>query len=453
MIDTGERQVAPTRDGVRRDHVARYEWAATRLPSGARVVDLACGIGYGTQILAEGAEEAVGMDIDNEALAYAREHYSHKRARFWSSKAHRVQDIGPFDIAVCFETIEHIEDPSILLRNLHSVAPVLLASVPNETVFPWRGHKFHHRHYTPAEFEQLLADCGWQVTEWFGQQGAESEVEAALKTGRTVIAVARRSKGISMIEPIVDEPVEAPKVPNHVALLGLGPSLGMYLEITKRLGGRQKFADETWAINALGNVFACDRIWHMDDVRVQEIRSEAAPESNIAAMLQWLKRHPGPVMTSRGHPDYPGLVEFPLQDVVRRFNRAYFNSTAAYAVAYAIFIGVKKISLFGFDFTYENAHHAEKGRACVEFWLGIAAAEGIEVVIPKNSSLMDACNTQAERLYGYDTLDVTIAAQADGQTRVSMTEREVLPTAEEIERLYDHGRHPNPLVEDAEVNT
>jgi hypothetical protein len=163
-------------------------------------------------------------------------------------------------------------------------------------------------------------------------------------------------------------------VPNHVAILGMGPSLAQYMAIVRGLCGRSAYCDEVWAINGLGDVFQCDRIFHMDDVRIQEIRAAAAPESNIANMLRWLKKHPGPVMTSRAHPDYPGLVEFPLEDVINDLGFAYLNNTAAYAVAYAIHLGVKKISLYGCDFTYANAHDAEKGRACVEYWLGFAKA-------------------------------------------------------------------------------
>ena len=438
MIDTGERQVAPTREGIRRDHVARYEWAASRIAGGARVVDLACGIGYGTQLLAEKASEAIGLDKSSDALAYARKHYRHPRARFWSSAAHKVASLGAFDVAVCFETIEHIEDPRPLLKSLR-VAPMLLASVPNEDGFPWRGHAFHLRHYTPAEFESLLAECGWRVSEWFHQEGPESEVVSGLKVGRTAIAVCERCEPVAVVEPEKKAAIAA-EPPRHVAILGMGPSVTDYLEITKRLGGRHRYCDETWVINALGNVFEHDRVFHMDDVRIQEIRAAAAPQSNIAALLPWLKRHPGPVVTSRAHDDYPGLVEFPLEDVVNHFNRAYFNSTAAYAIAYACHIGVKKLSLFGMDFTYANSHTAEKGRACVEFWLGIAAGLGIDIVISRRSSLMDAMEKPEARLYGYDTLDVQIAYESSGAARVNFKPRDVLPTAEEIEDRYDHSK-------------
>ncbi len=234
--------------------------------------------------------------------------------------------------------------------------------------------------------------------------------------------------------------------PKHVVILGLGPSINQYLEVTKRLGGRKKLADETWGINALGDVFGCDRIFHMDDVRIQEIRAQAAPESNIAAMLEWLKTHPGPIVTSRAHPEYPGLVEFPLEDVLNEFGFDYFNSTAAYAVVYAIWLGVEKITIFGNDFTYPNAHDAEKGRACVEFWLGIAAARGIKISLPKTTSLMDAIMTRQERLYGYDTQEVVFNPQEDGSLTLEFKELDKLPTAEEIEASYDHSAHPNVLV-------
>lgn len=236
-------------------------------------------------------------------------------------------------------------------------------------------------------------------------------------------------------------------VPAHVAILGMGPSLGSFVELTKRLGGASRYCDEVWGINAVADVIRCDRVFHMDDIRIQEIRAAANPESNIAAMIKWLKRHPGPIYTSRPREDYPGLVAFPLEAVVNHFGYAYFNSTAAYAVAYALHIGVSRMSLFGFDFTYPNAHHAEKGRACVEFWLGLAAAHGVEISIPQVSSLMDGCEPQEDRVYGYDTVHLRISRKGK-RAKVSMTPRDVLPTAAEIEARYDHNKHPSPLVKD-----
>lgn len=233
--------------------------------------------------------------------------------------------------------------------------------------------------------------------------------------------------------------------PGHVVILGLGPSAEAYVDLTKRLGSRRAFADEVWAINALGDVIQCDRIFHMDDVRIQEIRAKAKPKSNIANMLGWLKVHPGPIYTSRAHPDYPGLVEFPLAEVIESCGVAYFNNTAAYAVAYAVHIGVKQISMFGCDYTYPNAHDAERGRACTEFHLGIAKERGIALGVPGRTSLMDSIYPEQDRLYGYDTVDLSISEDG-GAIHVERTPRDILLTADEIEARYDHSLPVNPLL-------
>lgn len=238
--------------------------------------------------------------------------------------------------------------------------------------------------------------------------------------------------------------------PAHVVILGLGPSVAAYVDMIKRLGSRKAYADEVWGINSLGDLLQCDRVFHMDDMLVQEARVAAKPDSNIGAMIAALKDHPGPIYTSVVRPGYPGCVAFPLAEVLSgRYDNTgmpYFNSTAAYAVALAIHIGVRQISLFGIDYTLANAHHAEKGRACVEFWLGIAAARGISITVPEQTTLLDACAPERELLYGYDCVDVRLDQNAKGRVTATFVDRET-PTAADIEARYDHSRHPNRLVQ------
>jgi hypothetical protein len=442
MLKNGERQVASELSGIRRDHVARYEYAARLLPVGSRVVDFACGVGYGAKILADAGHEVLALDRSGEAISYAREHYGSPRI-VYSVGEIDTHYLGENDAAVCFETLEHLQEPIAALRLLRASAPMLICSVPNEDVLPFQTRErrimHHFRHYTRAQFGELLENAGYRVTGWLGQQGPLSEVDHGME-GRTLIAVAERAAEPAVVQPEPPAVVE-PAGPKTVVILGLGPSLEQYVDQVKRRGGRRALADEIWGINSLGDVLACDRVFHMDDVRIQEMRAAANPGAGIDVMLQWLRQHSGPVVTSRAHPDYPGLVEFPLEAVINKVGYAYFNSTAAYAVAYAIFLGVKKILLYGIDFTYADAHHAEKGRGCVEFWLGLAAARGIEIAVAQLSTLMDANVPQEERLYGYDTLDVTIAAEGN-VAKVTFKEREKIPTAEEIEDRYDHSKHP-----------
>lgn len=441
-MNPDERQVAPTLEGIRRDHVARYEFAARTMPAGSRVIDFACGIGYGCKILADAGHQAYGFDIDEDALAYGRKHYATAQP-LTRANGNVPGNLGIYEYAVSFETIEHLEDPRPLLRALRRAAPRLFASVPNEAVMPWEmapgvGTRYHFRHYTKPEFAALLKECGWRVTEWFSQLGPESDVDID-ESGRTLIAVCDRDTAFQ------DTGRDDPSPDNHnkgrhIAILGLGPSLDQYIEVTKRAGGRSRFCDETWCINALGNVIDCDLVFHMDDVRIQAIRAAAAPASNIAAMLAWIKTSRVPVVTSRAHPDYPALVEFPLEDVLNHFGHDYFNNTAPYAIAFAIHTGATQISLFGLDYTYPNVHDAEKGRACVEFWLGQAHARGIKINLPKTTTLLDAMYPQSARLYGYDTLDVVFNPQADGTVKLNFNPRpdDALPSAEQIEKNYDH---------------
>lgn len=219
----------------------------------------------------------------------------------------------------------------------------------------------------------------------------------------------------------------------RVAIVALGGTKSQYLEAVANAGGRKAVYDETWCINALGDCLACDRVFHMDDVGVQERRAEAG-NTPIANMVAWLRTHPGPIYTSTVRDGYPGMVAFPLEEVLKATGTAswpYLNTTTAYPMAYAIYRGdVESISLFGMDFVYQNGAKAEDGRACLEYWCGQAEGRGIVVRVASRSKLKDTCVGQETRLYGYDGVDVKINGKG-----VEFTPKE-LPTAAEIEARY-----------------
>lgn len=224
----------------------------------------------------------------------------------------------------------------------------------------------------------------------------------------------------------------------RVAILGMGPSADGYSRHCAVRGGRHAAFTETWTVNAFGDIFGADIIFHMDDVRIQQIRADAGNEQ-IASMLEWMRKHPGPIFTSRSHPDYPGLVDYPLADVLETTGGpVYFDSTPAYAVAFAIHRGVKELAPFGLDYAYDPKYRGERGRACVEYWLGRAvggkSGDGMHLYLPKDTWLM---NTRCNKLYGYDTVDVTIEDD-NGKPKVTFKEKDRLPTAEEIEAAYNH---------------
>jgi 2-polyprenyl-3-methyl-5-hydroxy-6-metoxy-1,4-benzoquinol methylase len=137
LENTGERQVSPTIDGIRRDHVARYEFAAKIIPPGSKIIDYACGIGYGSKIIRDSGNYCHGFDKDFETLEFADEHYKNERVFFTQDDAERPKITEQYDCAVCFETIEHLQDPRPLLLALRDASPKLICSVPNEDVFPF----------------------------------------------------------------------------------------------------------------------------------------------------------------------------------------------------------------------------------------------------------------------------------------------------------------------------
>jgi SAM-dependent methyltransferase len=157
---TGERTLpdVPAENYWYRRHLAVYEWIAAQVPE-ARVADLACGEGYGAEVLAGAAAEVVGVEANPDAFEHARLRYASQNLRF---ERGLVEDFtGPCDAAVFLQTIEHIEQPGELLDRLAKVAPVLYVSTPNRLTLAPPGavksdNPWHLREYTLAEYRELL---------------------------------------------------------------------------------------------------------------------------------------------------------------------------------------------------------------------------------------------------------------------------------------------------------
>jgi ubiquinone/menaquinone biosynthesis C-methylase UbiE len=122
------------------EHFQRYEFFAPRV-RGLRVLDAACGMGYGSRILADaGAELVVGTDIAPEAVAYASQHFARPNTRFVTGDAERLSlPDHSFDLAISFETIEHVPHPNAFLHEVHRVLKpggTFVCSTPNRDFCP-----------------------------------------------------------------------------------------------------------------------------------------------------------------------------------------------------------------------------------------------------------------------------------------------------------------------------
>lgn len=167
-------------------HMQRYRFAADCL-SGERVLDLACGCGYGTALLAELHPDKIliGVDIDPAAIAYAQAHYRLPNLSYQCADAQSFSAAQPFDSIVSLETIEHLPGPQQLIGNFASLLAEhgqVIASVP---ITPTLDGNPHHLHdFSQASFFALFSAHGlhpqrrFEQIQWWQFKGLFSKREA-----------------------------------------------------------------------------------------------------------------------------------------------------------------------------------------------------------------------------------------------------------------------------------
>jgi SAM-dependent methyltransferase len=170
---TGERVIpGEVNDDLWAEHIARYAFAA-RFAAGARVLDIGCGTGYGTAELAQQAQTVTGIDVSDDALAFAREHYPIPNAKFFAASATAVPfSSASFDLITAFEVIEHLDNWHDLLieaRRLLHPNGTLLVSTPNKLYYAESRasegpNPFHAHEFEFAEFRDALGAVFPHVT-------------------------------------------------------------------------------------------------------------------------------------------------------------------------------------------------------------------------------------------------------------------------------------------------
>jgi SAM-dependent methyltransferase len=161
---TGERTLpdVPAENYWYRRHLAVYEWIATRVGGGA-VLDMACGEGYGSSVLARSAASVVGVDGNPEAHEHARLKYSRPGLSFAWGAVETFGSPGTFDAVVFLQTIEHVVDPAAVLSHFRALlrpGGVAYVSTPNVLTLAPRGaaksdNPWHLREYRAEEFAEL----------------------------------------------------------------------------------------------------------------------------------------------------------------------------------------------------------------------------------------------------------------------------------------------------------
>jgi SAM-dependent methyltransferase len=204
---TGERTLpdVPEENYWFRRHLVVYEWIAERV-RGKRVVDMACGEGYGSDVLARTAASVVGVDANPEAHEHARLRYQRPNLRFERDLVESFAE--PCDAVVFLQTIEHVQDPGAILEHFKSMLAsggVAYVSTPNLlTLAPPGAEKsdnpWHVKEYRAEEFRALCEEH-FERVELLGLFHARKlrAHELAIKLGWDSI-----HKGLGLTKPFYD---------------------------------------------------------------------------------------------------------------------------------------------------------------------------------------------------------------------------------------------------------
>ena len=181
------------------EHFQRYHFAGD-FTTDKDVLDVACGSGYGSYLLAEsGARHVSGIDISPKAIGYCRKRYSLRNLSFETMDA---RDLGfadaSLDVAVSFETIEHIDDQDAFLSELKRVlrpGGLIIISTPNKAVYgklPRQAHRFHVKEFSLDEFRGLI-ERYFDLRKLYGQRRCDSYIREVIGYNQALSKAAREN--------------------------------------------------------------------------------------------------------------------------------------------------------------------------------------------------------------------------------------------------------------------
>lgn len=194
-----------------------------------------------------------------------------------------------------------------------------------------------------------------------------------------------------------------------VAICGPGLSIKDLMVDAVAAGGIRGVADEIWTCDALGGIVYSNRKFVMNSVAaiLQDVR--------LKVMSDWISddAEADTVVYSCDPAGETGWVHrYPIEEVLDHLNVAYLNSSAAYALAFALAGKAKRIKIYGLDFTGRQ-------RANIEFLLAKAIHSGISLELCPSTTLLDNDIPLEARLYGFSSLpDPCVVVTENGKLTV-----------------------------------
>ena len=182
------------------DHYERYKFAQSYINENDKVLDVACGVGYGTSAIAQKARSVVGVDINQASINFANKIFANEKLSFECKSALDLNYENEFDKIISFETIEHLTEDDLFIKNLYKAlkpGATLICSVPNQSVFPYdpKVVPFHIKHYTVESIKNLLTDNGFRIKDLYFQYSDENhKIMKKDNEGYTIVCFAEKSE-------------------------------------------------------------------------------------------------------------------------------------------------------------------------------------------------------------------------------------------------------------------
>ncbi len=173
---------------MRLEHLGRYFYVRDNIDKNSKVLDIACCIGYGTRIISDYCEQIVGIDVNKEYIDIAKQKYNNSNIKYIAKDIDYENIDGTFDYIICFETIEHVKYPEILLQKLYNAlneSGKIFLSVPNseyEVIENGKNKDIYHLHiFEYDELINLFRNNGFKIEKVLGQSYTNKIVNKKIK--------------------------------------------------------------------------------------------------------------------------------------------------------------------------------------------------------------------------------------------------------------------------------
>ena len=254
------------------EHTLRYSFARP-LCRRRYVLDLACGEGYGSAMVAADAERVLGVDIDEKTVASARERYAHvPNVDFQTGDAHSIDaPDASVDCVLAFEMIEHVDDPERVIAEIRRVlrpTGFLLVSTPNAPKNPENlpgANPFHLHAFDERSFDALLAPA-FNDRSYLGERVVAAAALWALDGGQVNGGASEASEYEAL----------------HAALTGLAPT---YLLAVASNDGSAPIQGIRWKVDEEDNLLG-ERIKFWMDARDAHERERATARELEVTQLE-----------------------------------------------------------------------------------------------------------------------------------------------------------------------